>query len=160
MKYSLRRFCAYLLVSFIGGLIGSLILTCSARAEEVRWEQKPTVEHRVVLHTVSYHFDRSQKWNEKNYGVGYRYQRSDGWSYQTGIYRNSYFRDAVYVIVQREWYLQHGLRVGGFAGFVTGYDVPVAAGLMVSANNLTMRFVPPVGSQTSGVVAFELSKRF
>jgi len=117
-------------------------------------------ENRIVLHTASYHFDRAQQWNEKNYGVAYRHCIAQGMSIQGGYYRNSYFRGTFYLLVQREWHLAGPIRGGVFAGGVTGYKVPAAAGLMVSANDFTMRFAPPVGSQTSGVIAFELTKAF
>jgi hypothetical protein len=115
--------------------------------------------HSAVLHTVSYHFDRSQNWNEQNYGIGYRYQHNNHWSFQGGFYDNSYGRWTRYAVVQHEWRI-FGIQAGAFAGFVTGYNTPVAAGLMASSKHFTLRLVPPVGSQTSGVIAFELTKAF
>jgi hypothetical protein len=111
----------------------------------------------LVVHGVSYHFDRSQEWNERNLGLGLKLPQGNGLSYQIGFYDNSYGRQTWYAITQKEWTVM-GVQTGIFAGKVTGYRVPVAAGLMVSSNNLTFRIVPPVGSQTSGVIALELRK--
>jgi hypothetical protein len=147
----------FVLLLFFALLI-ALIFNRPANAQT--FDSLSECEHRAILHTVSYHFDRSQDWNEQNYGVGYRHCIGQGLSLQGGYYHNSYYRDTFYLIVQREWHLAGAIRGGVFAGGVTGYSVPVAAGLMVSANDLTMRFVPPVGSQTSGVIAFELNKAF
>lgn len=40
----------------------------------------------------SYHFDRSKKWQEKNWGLGVNYK-----NYVAGYYKNSYDRDSIYI---------------------------------------------------------------
>jgi hypothetical protein len=120
------------------------------------WTDRPRAAE-LVVHGVSYHFDRSQEWNERNAGLGVRFEQGNGLSYQTGFYNNSYGKLTTYVVAQKEWRVM-GIRAGVFGGRVTGYAVPVAAGFMVSTNNLTFRIVPPVGSQTSGVIAMEFRK--
>lgn len=122
------------------------------------WTDRPKAAE-LVVHGVSYHFDRSQEWNERNLGAGLRFQHEDGYSTQIGTYRNSYFRQTWYAIGQKEWPVM-SVKAGVFAGLVSGYDTPVAAGLMLSTNNLTFRLIPPAGPGTSGVVAMELRKEF
>jgi len=137
------------------GLIGFCVLLVLAFFTAATFAQTRS----AVLHVGSYHFDRSQDWNEQNYGLGYRYQYNANWSYQTGFYKNSYSRDTLYAIVQHEWRI-FGVQAGAFAGFVTGYDAPIAAGLMASSKNFTLRLVPPISSQTTGVISLELNKAF
>jgi hypothetical protein len=117
-------------------------------------------QDRLVLHTVSYHENRDYDYNEVNLGVGYRHQLGNGWSAQTGVYRNSYRKTTVYLIGQKEWRVFGDVHVGAFAGLASGYNQPVAGGLMASLNGITLRFVPPIGGGTSGVVALELTKAF
>ena len=132
-------------------LLAMIFWTDRAKAAEAETE--------LVVHTVSYHFDRSQEWNERNFGLGLRHDHGDGYSSQIGTYPNSYNRRTWYLIGQKEWPVM-SFHAGVFAGAVTGYDYPVAAGLMASTNNLTIRFVPPVGAHTTGVLALEFRKGF
>lgn len=122
------------------------------------WTDRPKAAE-LVVHGVSYHFDRSQEWNERNFGVGLRFQHSNGYSSQFGTYKNSYNRRTWYAVGQKQWPI-YSAHAGVFAGAVTGYDSPVAAGLMLSTNNLTFRLIPPAGPQTTGVLALEFHKAF
>jgi len=122
----------------------------------VFWTDRPKAAE-LVVHGVSYHFDRSRGWNEQNLGAGLRFQHKDGYSTQIGTYRNSYFRQTWYAIGQKEWPILSA-KAGVFAGKVTGYNAPLAAGLMISTNNLTFRIVPPAIPQTTGVIALEFRK--
>ncbi len=122
------------------------------------WTDRPKAAE-LVVHGVSYHFDRSQEWNERNWGLGIRFQHGNGYSSQFGTYENSYDRRTWYAVGQKQWPI-YSVHAGVFAGTVTGYDSPVAAGLMLSTNNLTFRLIPPAGPQTTGVLALEFHKAF
>jgi hypothetical protein len=129
--------------------IGMVFSASDARAQD-----------RIVLHTVSYHENRDYDYNEVNLGLGYRHQLGNGWSAQAGVYRNSYRKTTAYLIGQKEWRVFGDIHAGVFAGLASGYNQPVAAGLMASLNGITIRAVPPIGGGTSGVVALELTKAF
>jgi hypothetical protein len=80
-------------------------------------------EQRIVLHQISYHFDRSHDWNEVNPGLGYQ-RTTDalpGGYWQVGAYRNSVRRNTVYAIVGSEPLSVGDWRFGVFAGVATGY---------------------------------------
>jgi hypothetical protein len=83
----------------------------------------------------SYHFDRDKDYNERNLGLGYE-RHSGQWSFLTGYYRNSYYKDTVYLMAgYQPFYLQFGNWRGGIVGgLVTGYDSPFLAGGVVSYN--------------------------
>jgi hypothetical protein len=112
----------------------------------------------VVVHVASYHNDRDRNWNENNLGIGLKIAQSEQVSYQVGTYRNSYFKQSYYAVAQYE--VGSDLRAGAFAGVVSGYKTPVAAGFLLSYGMTTLRVVPPVGSQVTGVTTIELRKAF
>lgn len=120
----------------------------------------------VVLHTVSHHFHPSShsRWNDNNWGLGLRRELGETTALQAGAYHNSNFETSAYLI--GEWLpLGSGpLRVGVFGGAVSGYKVPVAAGLVVRAHrgpySAALRLVPKAYESSSAVASLELGYRF
>jgi hypothetical protein len=104
----------------------------------------------------------SASWNEKNYGLGLRYQIDEDWGVQGGFYKNSINNDTVYLLGQ--WTPVHmgPVAVGAFGGLATGYlgDVPLIGGFMANIGGLTVRVVPRVKGMTPTVVAVEYGIKF
>jgi hypothetical protein len=95
----------------------------SARGEDAR-------EWHVVIHTHSWHSSHPQglRWNENNWGLGVRHDVAPGWSWQTGVYRNSLERSSAYVL--GDWLPLGGRAwsLGASGGLVAGgYSLPVIA---------------------------------
>lgn len=79
-----------------------------------RVELKPA----LVSGFVSQHINTQQKYNENNYGVGYRFGGAD---VIVGYYKNSEYNDSVYAAYEARWKLTEHVHVGVIAGAVTGY---------------------------------------
>ena len=140
----------------------------------------------LVTHTVSYHTsnneDNTKTWqtqdgygntmthskttagyNNMNYGLGYRWD--SGWS--AGVYKNSYYRTAVYAT--KDWMFTQN--IGVFAGLATGYEnvsgyalTPIGgltARLQVTKDiSLNMVVVPPISKDTDGVAHLMVLQKF
>ena len=81
----------------------------------------------------SYHFDRDKDYNERNLGIGYE-RHSGQWSFLTGYYKNSYYKDTVYLMAGYLPLRYENWRAGVVGGLVTGYESPFLAGGVVSYN--------------------------
>lgn len=70
---------------------------------------------------VSYHFDRSQHFNEKNFGIGLEYKLSKDWALTAGQYDNSIRNTSHYAAV--EWTPLHAgpVNLGVAGGAIDGY---------------------------------------
>lgn len=77
--------------------------------------------------TFTYHYDRSQTWNEKNFGVGITSYFTRHVSIGLGQFRNSNFKTARYAFVSYEDDIYRNLGVGVAGGPVTNYPFKVAA---------------------------------
>ena len=76
-----------------------------------------------VLSTRSYHFNRSEDWNENNLGLGLEYSLPSNIRLIAGGYYNSYFRTSFYAgaaILTGQW---KGFRLGAGIGALSGYPV-------------------------------------
>ena len=119
-----------------------------------------------VLHTVSYHFSPPDhgRWNGNNRGLGLRRELSDITALQAGVYHNSNFETTAYVI--GEWLpLRNApLQAGVFGGAVSGYKLPLVAGLVARAQlgptSAALRFVPKTYKSGSAAIALEFGYRF
>lgn len=120
----------------------------------------------VVLHTFSYHFQAPTKgrWNEENWGLGLRRDLGETTALQVGAYNNSSFNTSAYIM--GEW-LPVGvgpIRAGVFGGGVSGYKLPMGAGLAGRAQfghySATVRLVPKVYKSGSAALSLELAYRF
>jgi len=142
-----------------------LLLACSftvlcglAWPAQARWH--------AVLHTLSHHYHQpsTRHWNENNWGLGLRREVGDTTAVQLGAYHNSNFDTSAYFI--GEWTpLELGvLRAGVFGGLVSGYKVPLAAGLVGRAQlgpySAAVRLVPKAYKSSSAVLSLELGYRF
>lgn len=105
----------------------------------------------LQLHGLSWHdkerseFDHSGRdWNERNVGLGIRNTYSETWSVQAGFYRNSVDKTTAYAAVNYTPIQFGAVRIGTFAGLVSGYRHPWAAGGMVELGPVTIRITPPI----------------
>ena len=116
----------------------------------------------IVLHTVSIHSRDRDKYNEKNYGIGYRVEK-DNTAFQVGYYKNSEHNQTYYGMV--DYYVfNNEVKAGVFVAAVTGYaNFSVAGGFVFSTDvgpfTPRLRVVPAVGSYT-GVIGLEIGVRF
>lgn len=152
------RFCAVSFVVVVGLLAAG---KCAAS------------DFHVQVHGLSYHTERTQangdKWNERNYGLGLRYQVNDAWDVQAGAFKNSQFKTSAYAIAT--WLpveVTKELRAGMFGGVVNGYRlndgraVPaggLAARYQAERLSVTWRFVPKHPKTDSAVISIELGWR-
>ena len=140
-------------------LASSFTILCGlAWPAQARWH--------AVLHTFSHHYHQptASRWNENNWGLGLRRDVGDTTAVQLGAYHNSNFDTSAYFI--GEWTpLELGvLRAGAFGGVVSGYKVPLAAGLVGRAQlgpySASVRLVPKAYKSSSAVLSLELGYRF
>lgn len=120
----------------------------------------------LQFHGASHHFRErggNIPWNEKNLGLGIRYQYSSMWGVQAGFFDNSVNRTTVYVVAQFSPIVVNGTSAGIYAGFATGYDEKwknLLGGFFITQQwdqvSLTVRYVPI----NRGVLAFEAGVKF
>lgn len=123
-------------------------------------------EFHLQFHGLSKHWGPkpANGWNEKNWGLGLRYQFNPEWGIQGGFYDNSHGRNTNYLIA--DWTPILNGRFGLFAGLASGYDpkYPVVGGLMyreqIGRASVTLRVIPRVAEDRAGVVAIEAGWRF
>ncbi len=96
---------------------------------------------RVNINGISYHFDRTNEHNERNWGVGLELPVTENSAWMVGYYHNSNWRPTTYA-----WYVKTPWKVGPvhfgwMAGMATGYaphdnftPIPVA-GLAATIRN-------------------------
>jgi hypothetical protein len=97
-------------------LLSFLLGRCEARAEET----KPQTWGVATI--ASYHANREVKHNERNWGLGLEHDLNDKWRFAAGGYRNSYWRDSVYVGALWLPAQSGNYKFGVLLGAVTGYD--------------------------------------
>lgn len=123
-------------------------------------------EWHLVLHTASLHAEQAWqgRWNEQNWGLGVRRSLGPSIAVQAGAYRNSEWKTSGYLVA--DWTPWHWkpLQAGVFGGLVSGYQLPVAAGLLVRAQgadlDATVRFVPKASRWGSAAMSLEFGWRF
>lgn len=105
-----------LLRPFIAGYVACILTIAAIGALATLWAQDY-----VTLPLASYHLDRRVKHNEINTGIGYEHREGE-WIGGMGIYKNSFYRDTVYVFgAYTPWYVA-GWNVGVLGGLATGYE--------------------------------------
>lgn len=124
----------------------------------------PAGELSLQLHGLSWHAESrdkygyvGQEWNERNFGLGLRYEYSDTWGVQAGAYRNSVDKTTVYVAANYTPLHIGPVRGGVFAGLGSGYPkTAVLAGGVVMIGPVTLRVIPRIKGQTPFTVGIEL----
>lgn len=129
-------------------LIACLCFTAAAFAQQLS----------LQFHGTSYHVSE-RKFNDNNVGLGLRLDGQD-FGAQLGVYNNSNYRDTAYLIWHWQPLQASFIKAGVFAGVVTGYDVPMVAGGIVTYDfgrlTATMRVIPRVVNITPMTFGFEL----
>lgn len=101
--------------------LATLLLLLPLTAQAEGWCGDP----HLGLVTVSRHLGPEKDYNEEHWGPYLRCNITGDWSYQLGGYRNSQRRHTAYGLVNYvPLQLEASritLRIGGFAGFGTGY---------------------------------------
>jgi len=144
-------------------IAASILLLASTPTQAGEWHG--------VLHCLSKHSTdvsrHGKPWNERNFGLGIRYEQSVDWSYQVGAYHNSEWHTSVYGLVDWTPIEIAALRLGVSAGVVTGYEtapvVPAAtlvARLQAKRVSIVVRYLPPISPKLTSVAAVELAWRF
>lgn len=121
----------------------------------------------AVATGFSYHNKRQYNFNENNSGVGVRFNQ-EGYDIQLGQYKNSYYRQSSYVLIDS--YADNGyIKLGTFAALLTGYEKEYkrftpALGLMLRYNvartDATVRYIPSDGIKNSSVISIEAAYTF
>lgn len=119
----------------------------------------------MVESGISYHFDRTKDLNEENWGLGLEWQKDRTWAVIAGVYRNSYYRDSVYVGAAYTPFQWKYAKAGVIAGLVSGYEAGpfmLAPTLMVEVKGYGMNLlvIPPISKDVEGVVGLQLKSRF
>jgi hypothetical protein len=113
---------------------------------------------------LSKHIDSDKKYNENNYGIGYK--SHDGWL--GGYYRNSLDKDSLYAgkEFKTDPILGDKLRLAIILGLATGYNKPVtplALPELLYGNKeheAALGIVPPLKGITPATLALQYRKRF
>jgi hypothetical protein len=162
--------------------LGVILWTADAKAQDtspITFGNAAQDANRIhlVAHGLSHHAERTRTngaaWNERNAGLGLRYQLDATWGVQAGAYRNSVNATSVYGWVEATPLQAHvasaTLSGGAFAGVVNGYKANnggfrPAGGLLaraqISALSLTGRLIPKGSVDGSPVVSVEAGWRF
>lgn len=116
-------------------IIGLTVLSHNLKAETV-----------IQLHTLSYHVNRAENFNEENYGIGVRHYVKDKYfNYvHAGTYKNSENNTSNYAGIGYEWPVG-SFKLGIKAGVITGYslgDVLPFIVPVVKYKNLSLVFAP------------------
>jgi len=124
------------------------------------------VEKFLTANLTSYHFDRSKKRNEKNYGIGYEEKDGD-FSKMAGIYKNSFNKNSLYGLMGYTPVHIGNVDAGVLGGAVSGYHkYPIPAlGLLMQYDNgkygANLTAMPPAsikGKKMNGFLGLQLKK--
>ncbi|KVP96488.1 hypothetical protein WJ97_11400 [Burkholderia ubonensis] len=133
----------------------ALLASSAAHAEFLdRVDLKPA----IVSGFVSHHFNVHKRYNENNYGLGYRFGHAD---VIVGYYRNSDDKNSVYAAYEARWKLIDNLHLGVIAGAVTGYKVAMTPMLLpelvvqVGGLEVAATYAPKVHGQIPALAAVE-----
>lgn len=128
----------------------ALLLLCSVQAA--------SAQTYLTVPGISYHGDRSTRWNEVNPGLGIEHD-----DIVAGYYRNSFDKDTVYVGYVWRPIKTRYLRAGLFSAFATGYPVPVliAPTINVGTDAVSIDIIgaPSVGKGTTHFIGAQLRLR-
>jgi len=95
----------------------------------------------IYINTISYHENRQANYNEENYGIGFRYYKSENIFFSSGYYKNSEFNDSFYAGIGFESKDGYGVT----AGYITGYNkskiIPFVTPF-IKYKNLILHIVP------------------
>ncbi len=116
----------------------------------------------ITTHGVSYHGNRSEKWNEANHGLGIEHTLGDG-GLIAGYYRNSYDKDTFYAGYAYRPLQMKYLRAGIMVAAATGYNSPVIAAptINIGTDDLSVDIItaPAFGKNTTWFVGASLKWR-
>lgn len=95
--------------------------------------------------TYSKHFFTNKSHNENNFGLGLTYQTGEHSEVRVGYYKNSYFKQSEYVLVNLfneysgtyydpRWTIRYGIAIGGVHGYDgTDGELPITIGTIQPA---------------------------
>ena len=108
---SLRRILLVFLAGYVVAYLTIPLLALVVHAQDY-----------LVATVTSFHFDRSKDYNESNFGLGIERRYSDEWAGSVGYFKNSFYRNTVYVFAGYTPYRYGEWRYGVVVGAVTGYE--------------------------------------
>jgi len=111
----------------------------------------------IDIHGISKHFNTTEVWNEKNYGLGITEDQSKNSSTSFGIYKNSLSRTSVYAYYNYYIPVNKYVRIGALVGLTTGYNIPIApmAAPLISLGNdyrVNIGMLPEIPNVTPAVI--------
>lgn len=106
------------------------------------FDVKESLKHaRVNINGLSYHFDRTNEHNERNWGIGLELPVTENSAWMVGYYHNSNWRPTTYAWYVKTPWKAGPVHFGWMAGVATGYHpknnftpIPVA-GLTATIRN-------------------------
>lgn len=122
------------------------------------------INYSVVAHAASYHFDRSEDFNERNAGLGLRARKQD-WQYMVGGYKNSLGKSTIYAGVGKILWEKGPVSFALLGILATGYRYPLVPAVVpelevkLGSVSLLINYLPPLPSSPQ-VVALSFMKRF
>lgn len=116
----------------------------------------------LTASVLSYHFDRKEKYNETNFGLGFEQTLNDNWRLVAGTFRNSQRIDSTYMGVV--WNPLHFGRwhFGALVGQFTGYEIDALYGVLPVATyehnkwGVNFALAPPAGNNDSAVLGIQI----
>lgn len=114
---------------------------------------------RIFFSGISYHFDRENKHNESNSGIGCVKEFNEETRITLGTYQNSWWRQTVFVSMSyKYWHISENWSSIITGGLATGYTSDIIPAAFVEFRydvtkklDLSFALVPPAGG-LSGVV--------
>lgn len=115
----------------------------------------------IILHTYATHPFTNKNYNSHTFGIGYRYSFNSRWSVAGGLYRDSDYTEAKYLIGEYQIIPRrcaYCISVGTFFGMAAGYPIspiPVAGvdiGIPVYKRiSAHLLMTPPTGVSASAL---------
>lgn len=117
---------------------------------------------------ISYHEDRRANLNERNHGLGIRYDLDANDFISAGVYRNSINRVSRYAVYGRDVYTYREVKLGAIVGVVDGYKFNNGGVLPMVAPYLSFTvlrvgfdvvYVPKIEKKVSAVIGLQMRVR-
>ena len=126
------------------------------------YSQFANAETWISTSLLSYHFDRHDKKNERNYGIGLEHDYSARARLVAGIYKNPNRIDSGYLGAVGCVYRTTNWCAGALAGGVTGYEryTILMGGLVLSYEQKGWGVNLVAFPKDGGVAALQLKRRF
>ena len=112
---------------------------------------------KIFIMTESYHTGPYKYlYNNHNYGLGYEKTFSNNLGFQVGAYRNSHYKNTIFIGGHYEYLLMQDLAISTSVSYVTNYNYTSCMALVgVQYKFIRLVFAPEVGNY-DGVINLQL----